>query len=75
MYSSLRDRSYLFRVLELFHERVVVFLGDAFRVAGGRLDVGLQTSFEQLVDRVVVVVVVADSKQRVDVVVDSLAER
>ena len=62
-------------MLELAHERVVVLLGDALRVAGGRLDVRLETALEQLVDGVVVVVVVADPEQRVDVVVDRLSER
>ena len=62
-------------MLELAHEAVVVPFRDPFRIARSRLDIRLKISFQQLVDRNVIVVVVANAEHAVDVVVDCSAER
>lgn len=62
------EQSYLFAVLELLHDAVVVLLGDALGIAYGVLDEGLEAALEQLVDLVVVVVVVPDAEHAVYVV-------
>lgn len=64
----------LFGMLEGAHNSLILLLGDAFRVAGHRLDVGLKVALEHLVHLGVVVVIVPDAVHTVNVVPDGLSE-
>lgn len=48
---------YLFAVLELPQDSIVVCFGSSFRVAAGRLDKWLKISLQQLIDFSIVIVI------------------
>lgn len=61
-------------MFELPHDAIVIPLGDALRIANGALDEGLQASFEQLIDLIVIVIVVPYAEHALYVVPDRPSE-
>lgn len=61
-------------MFELPHDPIVIPLGDALRIANGALDEGLQASFEQLIDLVVIVIVVPYTEHALYVVPNRSSE-
>lgn len=55
-------------MLELPHDTIVILLSNAFRITDSALDKGLKTSFKELINLVIIVVVVPYSKHTLDVV-------
>lgn len=60
--------------MELLEDVVVIGSGDSFGKADGRLDVGLQGSFQHLIHLAVVVVIVTDAKHALNVIPNGRAE-
>lgn len=55
-------------MLELPHDTIVILLSNAFRITDSAFDKGLKTSFEELINLVVIVVIVPYSEHTLDVV-------
>lgn len=66
--------TYLFTMFELPHDAIVIPLGDALRITNSALDEGLQASFEQLIDLVVIIIVVPYAEHALYVVPDRSSE-
>lgn len=66
--------TYLFTMFELPHDAIVIPLGDALRITNSALDEGLQASFEQLIDLVVIIIVVPYAEHTLYVVPDRSSE-
>ena len=66
--------SYLFRMLELPHEAIIILSCDALGVASNSFDVGLEWPLQELVHFAVVVIIVPDSEHTVDVMPDGATE-
>lgn len=65
---------YLFAVFKLPHDTIVIPLRDALRITNGALDEGLQASFEQLIDLIVIVIVMPYAEHALYVVPDCPSE-
>lgn len=61
-------------MFELPHDAIVIPLGDALRITNSALDEGLQASFEQLIDLVVIIIVVPYAEHTLYVVPDRSSE-
>lgn len=66
--------TYLFTVLELPHDAIVIPLCDALRITNGALDEGLEATLEQLIHLVVIIIVVPDAEHALYVVPDRSSE-
>lgn len=66
--------TYLFTMLELPHDAIVVPLCDALRIANGALDESFEATLEQLIHLVVIVIVVPDAEHALYVVPDRPSE-
>lgn len=70
-----RDTStYLFTVFELPHDTIVIPLCDALRITNGTLDEGFETTLEQLIHLVVIVIIVPNAEHALYVVPDCPSE-
>lgn len=56
------------------HDTIIIPLRDALRITNGALDEGLQTSFKQLIDLIVIVIVVPYAEHALYVVPDCPSE-
>jgi len=65
---------HLLRVVEVSHESIIVRMCHSLRKTCHYLDIRLQRPLQQLVYHTIVIIVVPDSKQRVDVVPDGTTE-
>lgn len=69
-----RSVTNLLAVLELPHHAIVIPFGHALRIANGALDERLETTLEELVHLVVIVIVVPDAEHALYVVPDRSSE-
>lgn len=61
-------------MLELPHDAIIIFFSDTFRIANGALDECFETTFEQLIHLIVIVIVMPDAEHTLYVIPDRPSE-
>lgn len=61
-------------MLEFSHDTIIIFLRNALRITNSTLDEGLQASFKQLIDFIIIVIIVPDAEHALYIIPDRSSE-